>query len=236
MTVRTRYFDVHYPAPMAEWTLDLVSRIDAVHDAVSAFVGYAPRARITVIVEDPVNQSNGFANPPLASPLIVLWPTPPDPSGMLGDVSRLAGAARRARVRAHRAPHAADAQPGGATLLAIPATHHRSRSTPGAAVGDGRVRDVRRRTPNGKRAPARGGARRLPAAMGARREAADVRAAFVRRRLRRRRDGVPRRLRVPRVARGAARGLEPRGRLAAHERASATDVRAGVRRGVRCAA
>ena len=84
MTVRTRYFDVHYPAPMAEWTLDLVSRIDAVHDAVSAFVGYAPRARITVIVEDPVNQSNGSANPPLASPLIVLWPTPPDPSGMLG--------------------------------------------------------------------------------------------------------------------------------------------------------
>jgi hypothetical protein len=84
MTVRTRYFDVHYPAPMAEWTLDLASRIDAVHDAVSAFVGYAPRARITVIVEDPVNQSNGFANPPLASPLIVLWPTPPDPSGMLG--------------------------------------------------------------------------------------------------------------------------------------------------------
>jgi hypothetical protein len=84
MTVRTRYFDVHYPAPMAEWTLDLVSRIDAVHDAVSAFVGYSPNVRITVIVEDPVNQSNGFANPPLGSPVIVLWPTPPDPSGMLG--------------------------------------------------------------------------------------------------------------------------------------------------------
>ena len=83
-TVRTRYFDVHYPAAMSEWTLDLVSRIDAVHDAVSGFVGYAPRSRVTVIIEDPVSESNGFALPPLANPLIVLWPTPPDPSGMLG--------------------------------------------------------------------------------------------------------------------------------------------------------
>ena len=84
MTARTRYFDVHFPASMSEWTRDLVTRLDAVHDAVSAFVGYAPKARITVIVEDPANQSNGFANPPLATPLIVFWPTPPDPSGMLG--------------------------------------------------------------------------------------------------------------------------------------------------------
>lgn len=84
MTVRTRYFDVHYPAPMAEWTTDLVSRLDAVHDAVSAFVGYAPTHRVTLIIEDPTSQSNGFANAPLATPLIVLWPTPPDPSGMLG--------------------------------------------------------------------------------------------------------------------------------------------------------
>src|SRR5687767_1378183 len=83
-TVRTRHFDVHYPASMSEWTLDLVSRLDAVRDAVSALVGFAPRARITVLVEDPVNQSNGFAIPPLTDPLIVLWPTPPDPSGMLG--------------------------------------------------------------------------------------------------------------------------------------------------------
>jgi hypothetical protein len=84
MTIRTRYFDVHYPASMTEWTLDLTTRIDAVHDAVSALVGYAPRRRITVIVEDPTNQSNGFANPPLADPLILFWPTPPDPAGMLG--------------------------------------------------------------------------------------------------------------------------------------------------------
>jgi hypothetical protein len=84
MTVRTRYFDVHYPASMAEWTTDLTSRIDAVHDAVSALVGYSPRRRITVIIDDPVSQSNGFANAPLKDPLIVFWPTPPDPAGMLG--------------------------------------------------------------------------------------------------------------------------------------------------------
>jgi len=84
MTVRTRYFEVHYPAPMGEWVQDLTARLDAVHDAVSAFVGYAPHRRITVIVEDPVSQSNGFANAPLDNPLIVLWPSPPDPAGMLG--------------------------------------------------------------------------------------------------------------------------------------------------------
>ncbi|MDF2772187.1 MAG: hypothetical protein K0S86_1681 [Geminicoccaceae bacterium] len=84
MTVRTRFFEIHYPAPMAEWTLNLASRIDAVRDAVSAFVGYAPPHRVTILVEDPLNQSNGFANVPLDRPFIVLWPTPPDPSGMLG--------------------------------------------------------------------------------------------------------------------------------------------------------
>ena len=84
MTVKTRHFDVHYPASMSEWTMDLARRIDGVYDAVSAFVGHAPTHRITVIIEDPVSQSNGFANAPVGDPLIVLWPTPPDPSGMLG--------------------------------------------------------------------------------------------------------------------------------------------------------
>lgn len=83
MTLRTRYFDIHYPAPMAEWTLDLASRIDAVHDAVSALVGYTPHERITLIIEDPVGQANGFANSQIDDPLIVLWPSPPDPTGML---------------------------------------------------------------------------------------------------------------------------------------------------------
>jgi hypothetical protein len=84
MTVSTRHFDVHYPASMSEWTLDLTRRLDGVYDAVSAFVGYAPKHRITVIIEDPVSQSNGFANAPVNDPIIALWPTPPDPSGMLG--------------------------------------------------------------------------------------------------------------------------------------------------------
>jgi hypothetical protein len=84
MATRTRYFDVYYPAPMTEWVRDLATRLDAVHDAVSALVGFVPRSRITVIVEDPLNDSNGFANSPLGDPVIVLWPTPPDPSGMLG--------------------------------------------------------------------------------------------------------------------------------------------------------
>jgi len=84
MTVRTKYFEIHYPAAMSAWTMELASRVDAVRDAVVGLVGYAPPRRVTIIVEDPLNQSNGFANTPLDGPFIVLWPTPPDPSGMLG--------------------------------------------------------------------------------------------------------------------------------------------------------
>jgi hypothetical protein len=54
-----------------------------VHDAVSALVGYKPRQRITVIIGIPSVSRTGSRTRP-AHPLIVLWPTPPDPSGMLG--------------------------------------------------------------------------------------------------------------------------------------------------------
>ena len=63
------------------------SRIDAAHDAVAALVGSAPFRRVTVIVEDPNNVSNGFALPLLDHPLIFLWPTPPDPASSLGNGS-----------------------------------------------------------------------------------------------------------------------------------------------------
>ena len=59
--------------------------LDAVHEAVSALVGNAPRKRVTIIVEDPYNLSNGFAVPLLEQPLIFFWPTPPDPTSGIGD-------------------------------------------------------------------------------------------------------------------------------------------------------
>ena len=84
-TIETRYFVIHYPASAASWTLDMAARIDAVHDAVSAAVGNAPAHRVTLVVEDPNNLSNGFAVPLLEDPVIFFWPTPPDPTSGIGD-------------------------------------------------------------------------------------------------------------------------------------------------------
>ncbi|MDQ2930528.1 MAG: hypothetical protein M3Y05_06905 [Gemmatimonadota bacterium] len=83
-TLDTRYFRFLFTDDASPWTRDVAARIDAAHDAVAALVGSAPTKRVTVIVEDPNNVSNGFALPLLDHPLIFLWPTPPDPSTPLG--------------------------------------------------------------------------------------------------------------------------------------------------------
>src|SRR3954462_15058116 len=77
-TVTTAHFTVHYPAEAQAWTLDLVPRLEAVHDEVAAMVGFAPPRRVTMGVEDPSAQGTGFAYPSLDEPVIALWPTPPD--------------------------------------------------------------------------------------------------------------------------------------------------------------
>ena len=83
-TASTAHFDFHYPVEMERWTLDVAARMDAVHDAVSRYVGWAPDGRIRVIVENPSNSSNGSAWPVLDAPSILLWPTPPDPTSVIG--------------------------------------------------------------------------------------------------------------------------------------------------------
>ena len=84
-TVETRYFVIHYPRSAEAWTLEVARRIDAVHDAVSTVVGNAPAHRVTLVIEDPNNVSNGFALPLLEDPVIFFWPTPPDPTSGIGD-------------------------------------------------------------------------------------------------------------------------------------------------------
>ena len=84
-TLRTEHFDIHYPVAATEWTMDMASRIESVRDAVSRLVGSAPDARITVIVEDPGNTSNGFAIPLIRGPVIFFWPTPPGPRTGIAD-------------------------------------------------------------------------------------------------------------------------------------------------------
>ncbi|MDQ2765744.1 MAG: hypothetical protein M3Y30_01190 [Gemmatimonadota bacterium] len=86
-TLDTRYFRFFYTADAEVWTRDVAARIDGARDAVVALVGSGPAERVTVIVEDPNNISNGFALPLLDRPLIFLWPTPPGPTSPLGNGS-----------------------------------------------------------------------------------------------------------------------------------------------------
>jgi hypothetical protein len=84
-TVRTEHFTIHYPVRLADWTLATAAHLESGHAAVSALVGSAPADRVTVIVDNPYNISNGFALPFIGNPLIFMWPTPPSPSSTIGD-------------------------------------------------------------------------------------------------------------------------------------------------------
>ncbi len=54
--------------------------MESIHEAVTALVGHRPDERVTVIVDDPVNVSNGTAWP---GPVVLLYPTPPEPGSMI---------------------------------------------------------------------------------------------------------------------------------------------------------
>lgn len=84
-TVETPHFIVHYPRDTEAWTADVAARLEGVHASVSALVGSAPAARITVLVEDPFNLSNGSAWPMLEGPAIYLWPVAPEPQSAVGN-------------------------------------------------------------------------------------------------------------------------------------------------------
>ncbi len=84
-TLDTPHFAFHYPREMAEWTRTVAERVEAQRDVVAALVGYAPRQKVHVVVEDPYNLSNGAAFPLLGAPAIFLWPVPPEPTSQIGD-------------------------------------------------------------------------------------------------------------------------------------------------------
>jgi hypothetical protein len=80
----TEHFVFHYPPEMERWTLSVAERMESVHEAVSRYVGWSPERPVHVIVDDPTNSSNGSAWPLLNAPAILLWPTPPDPTSVIG--------------------------------------------------------------------------------------------------------------------------------------------------------
>ena len=84
-SAETEHFVFHYPAQYAEWAQSLLRRVEGIRSQVTPLIGFAPARRVHVVIDDPVNVSNGFAFTPLDAPTIVLWPTPPDPREEIGN-------------------------------------------------------------------------------------------------------------------------------------------------------
>ena len=80
-TLETEHFVVHHPAEMTEWTGLMARRLEAIHAAVNAAVGFEPERRTVVLVDDPNGQSNGVS----FGPVLYLYPTPPDPGATIGE-------------------------------------------------------------------------------------------------------------------------------------------------------
>lgn len=85
LTIRTEHFDVHFPEEFEQWSTEVAQRLESVRGAVGREVGSLPKKRVTVLVADPLNLSNGSAWPFREAPAIILWPTPPDPRSFVGD-------------------------------------------------------------------------------------------------------------------------------------------------------
>jgi len=81
----TERFTFYYPPSLADWTRDVASRIESIDSAVSRLVGYAPRRRVRVLVDDPYGISNGFAFTFTDAPSITFWATPPNPREDIGN-------------------------------------------------------------------------------------------------------------------------------------------------------
>jgi hypothetical protein len=82
MQVETEHFLFLYPREMEDWALDMARRMESVHQAVTGLIGHVPGRRVTVLVDDPGNVSNGSMSP---GPLLYMWPTPPSPRSMIGE-------------------------------------------------------------------------------------------------------------------------------------------------------
>ena len=83
-TIETPHFSVHYPTELEPWARSVASKLEGVDSAVRRVVGYAPRSRVNVVIDDPYRISNGSAWPFLHAPALIFWATPPDPRDDIG--------------------------------------------------------------------------------------------------------------------------------------------------------
>ena len=89
LTAETAHVVLHYPEAFGEFGRHLAARLEPVHEALAATIGYRRKDeqdRIAVLVVDPFSASNGMAFPLLSHPYVVVWATPPDSDSQLGSI------------------------------------------------------------------------------------------------------------------------------------------------------
>ncbi len=90
LTAETAHVVLHYPEAFGEFGRHLSARMEPVHEALAAAIGYRRKDEqdlIAVLVVDPFSASNGMAFPLLSHPHVVLWATPPSSDSQLGSLS-----------------------------------------------------------------------------------------------------------------------------------------------------
>ncbi len=83
-TLATAHYRIHYPPALADWAGEVAGRIEAIHDRVTALVGYASPGPIQVVLADPAAEPNGLAVPLLGAAHVVLWRTEPQSDSQIG--------------------------------------------------------------------------------------------------------------------------------------------------------
>lgn len=84
-TFETENFRIHYEPELEAWARQVAERMESVRSAVAGRVGYTFPRKIDLLVEDPLNVSNGSAFPVLTYPSMRFWATPPSPNSAIGN-------------------------------------------------------------------------------------------------------------------------------------------------------
>ena len=83
-TITTTHFRVHFPEEYQPWGMRAATRLESIHAAVSAEVGFTPPQVIDVVISNPIADANGVAWPLLDTPRIEFYAEPPGPDEQLG--------------------------------------------------------------------------------------------------------------------------------------------------------
>ncbi len=82
--LETDHARITYPVSAETFASEVAAEFESIRANVIDEVGYAPPQTFTILIRDPVSDSNGMAIPFQRQPKLELWVTPPDASSAIG--------------------------------------------------------------------------------------------------------------------------------------------------------